>query len=472
MIFMSRIQVLSRAMLFAFFLCAGSLKATNCFAQQTKHVVLISIDGFHPDMYLDKSWPSNNLRALAARGTYADHMLSVFPSYTYPSHTAMVTGAFPARSGVFFNQPKFDNSGNWNWFADVVRVPTLWKVLKENGLTTASVEWPVSVTKDITWNVPEIWSEKYPDRITVARQYATLGLVEELERNATGKLDNVSMNEDRFSMDANSARMAGYIFNKYKPALLTVHFAEVDGVEHDKGRDADSVRLALEAVDQNIGYLLEAINASKMKDSTTVIIVGDHGFSDIHEAFRPNMLIRSLPVRFIASGGSAFLYNIQHRDKDGNIIKEKNYSKNELVKMVIDSLDKLPTAKRKLFRIINRKELDQMGADSSAILALSAKPGLVFSGSMSAKAKTNQGPGTSIQNDPLEGLFFPVSGGHHGYDPNLPEMYTGFIAAGAGIRPGGHIQSIRLVDIAPLIAKLLGIDFKAPDGRLVEGILK
>ncbi len=66
----------------------------------TKHVILISIDGFHPDMYLDKSWPTPNLRELMKAGTYAGHMLSVFPVYTYPSHTAMLTGALPARSKI------------------------------------------------------------------------------------------------------------------------------------------------------------------------------------------------------------------------------------------------------------------------------------------------------------------------------------------------------------------------------------
>src|SRR6201995_4701354 len=80
---------------------------------QVKHLVLISIDGFHPDMYLDKSWPTPNLQYLMKQGTYADHLLSVFPAYTYPSHTAMITGAYPARSGIYFNQPKNDHSGNW-----------------------------------------------------------------------------------------------------------------------------------------------------------------------------------------------------------------------------------------------------------------------------------------------------------------------------------------------------------------------
>ncbi|HEY4876390.1 MAG TPA: hypothetical protein VIH86_12510, partial [Puia sp.] len=137
-----------------------------------------------------------------------------------------------------------------------------------------------------------------------------------------------------------------------------------------------------------------------------------------------------------------------------------------------DSLDKLPKDKRQLFRIMDRKELDQLGADSAALLAVCGKPGVVFSGSLAPNKTANNGPGTFIQQNPLDGVFIPVHGGHHGYDPNMPVMYTGFIAAGAGIIKGNIIDELSEPDIAVLIAKLLGIEFKTPDGKLVEGILK
>ena len=450
-----------------FFICVTAIVK----AQQVRHVILISIDGLHPDMYLDKSWPAPNLQQLLKKGTYADHMLSVFPSYTYPSHTAMLTGALPARSGIYYNQP-IGSKGDWNWFMSAIKVPTLWQALKKAGLTTAAIEWPVSVGPDITYDIPEIWSDKYPDRITESRKYATQRLIEEIERNATGKLDSLNMSEDNFSMDANSGRMAAYIFKTMRPALLAVHFAEVDGAEHEYGRDADSVRLAVEAVDRAIGDLLEMVQNSDMKDNTAVIIVGDHGFATINQVFRPNMLIKSLPVKFITAGGSAFLYHtVQQPDLIGSV-PSKRLTDAQLIDSVTAKLNALPADKRKLFRIIYRKELDRVGADSAAIMALSAQPGLVFSSSIAPAQVTNHGPGTLVQQNPFDGLFVPVKGGHHGYDPNIPEMYTGFIAWGAGITKGGHIRELCVTDIAPLIAKLLGIEFKTPDGKYVPGIIK
>jgi len=447
-----------------FILSSCLLSFTHSSAQSSvKHVILISIDGFRPEMYQDKSWPTPNMQFLMQQGTYAKHLKSVFPAYTYPSHTAMVTGALPARSGICYNQPK-NSKGEWNWFMDSIKVPTIWQILKKAGMTTASVEWPPSVGKDITWDVPEIWDVKGDgsDRITEARKYATPGLIEEVEQNATGKLDSMSMNEEYLSLDEQAARAAGYIFKTHKPTFLAVHFACVDGMQHEYGRDHDSVRLAVACNDHAIGDILEAIQKSGLKESTTVIIVGDHGFSTIHEAFRPNILIKDIDARFIAAGGSAFLY----RGSKSTATDDAN-----LIKAVTEKLNTLPKEKRKLFRIIDRKELDQMGADSAVLIALSAEPGLVFSGSTKPAQVVNHGPGTLIQQNVLEGVFYPVSGGHHGYDPNNPQMYTGFIAVGAGIRKGGVIPELCETDISPLIAELLGVEFKTPDGKLIPGII-
>lgn len=430
---------------------------------QVKHVILISIDGLHPDMYLDKSWPTPNLQYLMKKGTYADQSLSVFPAYTHPSHAAMITGAMPARSGIVFNQPK-NSDGDWNWYYSEIKAPTIWEALKKQGMTTAAIMWPNTVDGPITYNLSEIWDKDHPnDRATVVRAHTSpKGLYEEIEKNATGKLDSTSMNDSYFSLDENAGRMAAYIFKKYKPNFMAIHFACVDGAEHDYGRDADSVRLAIESNDRAIGEIWQAIQQSNLRDSTAIIVTGDHGFSTINQAMRPNMLIKSLPVRFITAGGSAFLYNIVSKNK---------MEKQAIIKAVTDSLNQIPKEKRKLFRIIDRQELDQMGADSSAILAIAAVPGLVFSGSTQAAQTVNNGPGTLIQQNKYGGLFFPTTGGHHGYDPKLLDMWTGFIATGTGINKGGHIKEMAVVNLSPLIAKLLGIDFPTPDGRLVQGIL-
>ncbi|MBO9573525.1 MAG: alkaline phosphatase family protein, partial [Chitinophagaceae bacterium] len=159
---------------------------------QVKHIILVSIDGLRPEMYLDKSWSTPNLRYLMKNGTYADHMKSVFPAYTFPSHTAMITGALPARSKICYNQPT-GSKGEWNWDVNLIKVPTLWQAMHNNKLTTAAIMWPGATNGDIDYNLAESWELSTPDdRISKTRKTGTPGLVDEIEINATGKLDSTN----------------------------------------------------------------------------------------------------------------------------------------------------------------------------------------------------------------------------------------------------------------------------------------
>jgi len=95
-----------------------------------------------------------------------------------------------------------------------------------------------------------------------------------------------------------------------------------------------------------------------------------------------------------------------------------------------------------------------MGADSNAVLALAAIPGVVFSASAEGEV-----------------LSPAPRGGHHGYDPDMPEMYTGFIGYGLGFNKGTSISLMSIKDIAPIIAKLLGLRFETRDGVLYPGLV-
>src|SRR5262249_47560794 len=61
-------------------------------------VILISIDGFHPD-YLDK-YPAPTLSTLARQGVRARWMTPVYPSLTFPNHYSIATGLYPERHGI------------------------------------------------------------------------------------------------------------------------------------------------------------------------------------------------------------------------------------------------------------------------------------------------------------------------------------------------------------------------------------
>ena len=95
-------------------------------------VVLISVDGLKPEAILEA--PAHglkvpHLRAFMTEGVYANGVRGVLPTVTYPSHTTLITGASPARHGVYDNttfDPLARNERGWYWYAEDIKVPTLW----------------------------------------------------------------------------------------------------------------------------------------------------------------------------------------------------------------------------------------------------------------------------------------------------------------------------------------------------------
>jgi predicted AlkP superfamily pyrophosphatase or phosphodiesterase len=442
-------------------LAVGTLLLCNSMiTAQESHVILISIDGLRPEFYKDPSWNMVNLRQAMESGAYAEGVDGVFPTVTYPSHTTMITGVKPLKHGVYYNTPSepLGVTGNWLWKYENIKVPTLFSIAKEKGLKTASVFWPVSVGGPATYNIPEYWylpKEKGQDRVmskALQENANPPGLYEELEQHATGKMDEVDFNGDYLTMDENIARMSCYLIRQYKPALLAVHLVTVDHFEHEQGRDGDKVRSAIAGVDRAIKSIREAVQKAGIADKTTFIVTGDHGFVDIHAGLSPNVLLakaglydpqkpENWKAYFHPTGGAAFL---QLKDKNDKQTKEK----------VLQLLNSLPPQQQKTFIIKTREEMDAIGADGTAAFALTAKQGYAFNGAAS-------------------GDFIRAGkGGTHGFYPDFKEIQTGFVAFGYGIKKGIVIPQMGLVDIAPLISKLLKLDLPAGDGVLLEGLLK
>lgn len=422
----------------------------------SKYVVLISIDGLRPDFYMNETWPVPNLQKLKNSGAYAEGVRGVFPTVTYPSHTTLITGAMPARHGIYYNTIFSDTGSTGTWYREerFIKTETLWDAVHKAGMTSACLSWPVSVGAPIDYNVPESWENN--DRSGAASinpNVTPAGLFEEIQQNATGKLTYDKMNLNNLAIDENLSRMAAYLIKTYKPNFTTVHIVCVDHAEHSAGRHGEEVKEALASADHALGNILEAVKSAGIADSTTIIVTGDHGFSDIHTSISPNVLLArnglmaanggkdSWKAMFHTSGGSAFLH-----------LKDKNDTKTlAKVKAILDSV---PASIKKLFRVVSREEMDKIGADPNAALAIAAVEGVSVSGSANGD------------------LVRPGRGGTHGFFPDFAHIETGFVAYGAGINAGTVVPKMGLEDVAPVIANLLSLPFQAPDGVLLPGIIK
>ena len=151
------------------------------------NVIVVSVDGLMPDVYLDPDAHGlaiPTLRSLVARGAAA-RVHGVMPTVTYPSHTTLVTGVPPRLHGIVSNKPLDPLAGNldgWRWYAEDIAVPTLYQAVEAQHRTAALIVWPVTVGAHASVVVPEYWRAGGPDDQKLLRALSTPGLLDEVAR--------------------------------------------------------------------------------------------------------------------------------------------------------------------------------------------------------------------------------------------------------------------------------------------------
>jgi hypothetical protein len=421
---------------------------------RAEHVIVVSIDGLKPEYYLEERWPTPALRQVMKRGAHAVAVQAIFPSLTYPSHTTMATGALPARHGITSNREIIASEDPpWLWDASLIRVPALWDAVRASGGTTASLNWPMTAGADIDWCVPDVWPGS-DDEVVAAMAEASspAGLMAELEREATGRLHVANFSSRLLAHDVRLASMAAYLYERYRPTLMLVHVEGVVQIQQEPDwRNPRRVR-AIACADLVASLLVELIERTEAWDHTAIIVTGDHGMTETHTQLRPNVWLTEAGLRppsidgsewratFRALGGCAFL-----------MVQEPAVENAAAVRRVLEALS---PGLRATFRLVEREELDALGSDPDAPFALAAAPGYVID---------QRAEPPDLQPNP---------GMSHGHHPEMADMNTGLVAAGAGIRAGAAAPLMRLQDIAPLVAALLNVELEAADGMLHVGLLE
>lgn len=424
----------------------------------TDHVVVISIDGFRPAMYLESATEGltlPHLQALRQAGSAAEGVEVSHPSMTYPSHTSLATGVRPARHGVISNT-MFDppiGSPRWYYEFSAVKVPALWDRAKAGGLTTAGASWPVTVGATMDVLFPES-NQAPPDSTWLARARAdsTPGLVDAVvkELGGYGENDNrVAIQRDRFT-----AAMAAHIIRTRRPNLLMIHLMETDTAQHADGPGSVAARDAIQRIDAHVGAIVRAADEAGIRARTTFVVTGDHGFSRVHALIQPNVILRE---------GGWLTTNARGRVESwqaaahATAIRLRDPKDTALAARIEARFRELADGRyRGIFRVVSRAELDGLGAYPEAAFFIEPAEGYYVS-------------------DGVDGgnvLVGTTRRGAHGFLPTETRMRTGFIAAGAGVRQGVPLPLVRQIDIAPTIARLLGFEMPDVDGVAVVGLLR
>jgi predicted AlkP superfamily pyrophosphatase or phosphodiesterase len=413
-------------------------------ANQVPTVVLLSIDGLKPDYVIEADKHGlkiPNLRKLLAEGAHASGVQGVLPTVTYPSHTTMLTGVAPARHGIFYNttfDPLHKNYDGWYWYAEDIRVPTLWQAATRAGLITASVDWPVNVSAPVTYNIAQVWRASTP------------GLVAEAERAVGPYAEGNDYTPDG---DRRRAAFIEWLLDSKKPQFLTCYFGALDTDEHEAGPYSAKAFATLEALDELIGKVWRA--ASRAANQRVIFcVVSDHGFIRVDKTLRLNVALRDAGlIETDAKGNVKSWRAIAWNGGGSSAIMLKDVSDAEAKQKVRDLLARLAgDAAGGVLRVIETTEAQKMGGFPEAAFVVCARPGYTISTSLEGAVVGSIKPG-----------------GTHGYFPELREMDSSFFIAGPGVAAGRDLGRIDMRDIAPTLAALMRVKLPDAEGRDVLG---
>lgn len=410
-------------------------------------VVLISIDGLKPEAVLDAAsygLKIPNLRAFLADGVYSTGVHGVLPTLTYPSHMTILTGASPAKHGIYSNKtfdPFSRNEQGWYWYAEDVRVPTLWDAAAAAHLRTANVFWPTSVGANITYNLPQVWRTGTDDDLKLQRALSTPNLEQELStslgRYPGGMGETVAEDEIR-------ARFAILLIETKHPDFITIYFTGLDTEQHETGPFSGKANEVLERIDTIIGSLRAAIQ-KVAPGRATICVVSDHGFAavehdmNLYSAFLQAGLFTVDKANRISSwkaipwpaGGAAAVMLADPGDDSARA-------------QVSDLLNRLASDPGNgIDRIMTHEEIVKGRGFPDAAFLVSFKIGYEFGEHFSP---------------PL--VSEPSHLGMHGYVPDRPEMKSAFFLIGPGVSAGRSLGDVDMRQIAPTLASILHISLK------------
>ncbi|HUO22396.1 MAG TPA: ectonucleotide pyrophosphatase/phosphodiesterase [Caulobacteraceae bacterium] len=419
-------------------------------AAQAAPVLMISVDGLRPGDVLEadqRGVTAPYLTGMAKRGLYATGVRNALPTVTYPNHTTLVTGVWPARHGIEANvvfDPLRKSYEAWYWYSPMIRVPTLWDAVHAQHRLTASLGWPVTVDNpSIDENLPEYWRARIPGDADLLHALSTPGLPE-LVAPTGFKLMDVVVTEP--AEDEAKAKAAAAIYAAKRPYFMTLHLSSLDHFEHLYAPGSPQAYGALQRIDAAIAGLVAA--ARQAEPDLVVVLVSDHGFAPIsHEVSLPLAFVEAGLITLNArgeveswqampwvSGGSAAVVLAQPGDE---AVRAKTAA-------LLRKLSNDPNSG--LGRVMDRAQIAAAGGAPDADFFVDAKPGYEIGSALTG---------------PL--ISDSVNKGTHGYFPDNPAMRATLIIDGAG--QSGSLGEVDMRDIAPTVAQILNVSLPSAEGK-------
>jgi len=296
----------------------------------------------------------------------------------------------------------------------------------------------------VTWNIPEFWRANTADDAKLLRAVSTPGLLAEAEA-VLGPYPR-TLDADA---DEGRARFAVWLLETKRPALLTLHFIALDFAQHETGPFSAETMATLERLDILVGRVRDA--AERLAPGRAdVAIVSDHGFARTDREFNPFPAFRAAGLFRVEGRGKITDWTAMPWAHGGSVsVVLKNPADAVALGQVRALLDKLAADPANgIDRVLDAKTLQERGAFPTASFLVGLKPGWQTGSSLS-------GPVVSPRK----------VGGTHGQLPDLPDLSASFFLVGPGLAAGRSLGTIDMRDVAPTLARRLGLPFPSADGK-------
>ena len=390
--------------------------------------------------------------------SFSRNVKSVYPSLTYPAHTAIITGRYPIHTGITNNlrfQPERYWNPDWNWYRRRIKGTTLYDEAMKDGYTTASLFWPVTASSHITCNMPEIFANRsyYHQADRSLLNGSKLYQLNMLYRYGH-QIDGINQpNLDNFTCDSLIRTI-----RRYHTDMIMVHFCDVDTLRHRNGVSNPIITAALDRHDERLARIIDALKKTGVYDDTVIVLLGDHYQKDTHTILYPNYVLRKAGLIKTDGMLRVLTYKAFSLNCDGaDYIYVRDRREIDNVREVLT--DWMNTEGSGIRHIYEKPDIKAMGADSKADFMLEAEDGFYFQDLMEQRAESVRDAGKRGQK------------ATHGYHPDDPAYRTFFAIKGPGVRKGIEIPEMSLVDEGPTLAAMFGWDLGHTDGHVLE-ILK
>ncbi|HEY3306185.1 MAG TPA: ectonucleotide pyrophosphatase/phosphodiesterase [Candidatus Binatia bacterium] len=452
----------------SFFFAALILYAADLAAQgvplttpppTVRHVIIVSVDGLMPAAYASPDAHGLDiptLREMVRQGAWSEGARSVFPTLTYPAHTSIATGVNPAAHGIVSNlawDPLGKNQTGWRWYAADIRAPALWDAALARDLSAAMVWWPATVGARATVLVPEIWRSGTEEDLKLVRALSTPGILE----NVSTRFPNFATGFTPPAVkDESLGDIAVHLIDIRRPNLLMLHLPQVDYATHRAGPFSAGAIAAVENADRQIARLIQAAKNAGTWNETVLVVVSDHGFARISRSVKPGVLlpkkglvtldsrgrVTNWKATVAGSGGYLYVYVKEPQDTE---------TRRALLEIFLPLMNNPASGIRRVYK---QEEIRVKGGDPSAFLALEGAGGFELA--------------DGYRGNYMSAAAFAAT---HGYDPERPEMLAALLIYGPAIAPG-KIEGARLIDVAPTVARWLGLKLDQAEGTALPVALR